>query len=317
MTSRCDRHLLSSYRDGELSPEQRWQVEQHLRACPECTGAFRGYLDLAQMIRSMAYQPVPPRMGVELRRRLAEREATGLNAGGLAGLTRAAAPAFAAAALALTVLVVLRPGAGGAPAKAPTVAPQLQVAQPAAPPVAVTTPAIVPVARDDSSGLGARLTNQQRTAGMPASIARLYQGSQALQGQLGAPAEGSKTVTLVEQSFQGGLALWRGDSHEIYVLNRVGSAWAAYPDTWRAGDPVAINATPPPGALAPEGGFGNLWRTRPEVQSRLGWAVYEARDSGGAIQAFEQGLIVWSPHGLLYVLSDDGRWKTYPDASPL
>ena len=76
------------------------------------------------------------------------------------------------------------------------------------------------------------------------------------------------------------------------------------------------DVAPPPGAMVPAGGFGAVWRA-PEVKSRLGWAVYEPRGSGGSIQSFERGVIVWTPHGLLYVLSDDGRWRTFPDASPL
>ena len=153
--------------------------------------------------------------------------------------------------------------------------------------------------------------------GAPPPIARLYAGNTALRQQLGVPGEGSKTVTLVEQSFQGGMALRRGDSHEVYVLNRAGNTWAVYTDASRASDRARLDAVPPPGAMVPAVGFGSLWRSHPEVKERLGWAVYEPRGSGGAIQAFERGLIIWSPHGLLYVLSDDGTWKTYPDASPL
>jgi hypothetical protein len=121
----------------------------------------------------------------------------------------------------------------------------------------------------------------------------------------------------LEQSFQGGLAIRRGDTREIYVLQRDGNTWSAHPDTWRPGDRIAVDTPPPPGALVPAAGFGTVWRSTPEIKSRLGWAVYEPRGSGGSIQAFEHGLIVWTPHGLLYVLSNDGRWRTYPDATPL
>jgi hypothetical protein len=326
---KCDPRLVSSYRDGELSPELRREVDEHLSGCDDCAALFRGHIRLAQAIRSMPYQPVPPSLAVELRQRIAERQASRAGLGVFRGLGRAVAPAVATAAVALTVLVVFRPGAVEAPTKAPVVVAPVPVVNqpgpsrpsvaqgPAQAPAVVTTPSIVPVSGDDMAPRAAGLASSERLAAIPSSIGRLYQGSQALQAQLGTPAQGSKTVTLMEQSFQGGVALWRGDTREIYVLNRDGGTWAAYPDTWRPGDPVAVEATPPPGAMAPAGGFGALWKNSPEVKSRLGWAVFEPRGSGGAIQSFEHGMIVWSPHGLLYVLADDGTWKTYPDASPL
>jgi hypothetical protein len=152
---------------------------------------------------------------------------------------------------------------------------------------------------------------------MPRPISRLYNARQSLHDQLGKALPGSRTVTLLEQSFQGGLALWRSDTREIYVLRREGGTWTKYQDQSRLGGSIAVDVAPPPGALVPAGGFGALWGTRPEVKSRLGWAVYEPRGSGSTIQAFEHGLVVWSPHGLLYVLTDDGRWRTFADASPV
>jgi anti-sigma factor RsiW len=312
----CDSLLVSSYRDGELSPDVRRQVDEHLNVCDGCAALLRGYIRTAQAIRSMPYQPVPPSVAIELRQRIAERETTGLGLGVFRGLGRAVTPALATAAVALTFLVVFRPGAVEAPTKTPVVVAPAH-APTAQDPVVVTTPSIVPVSRDDAAPRTARVASSELLAAIPPSIGRLYRSSQALQVQLGTPAPGSKTVTLMEQSFQGGVALWRGDTREIYVLNRDGGTWAAYPDTWRPGDPVAVEATPPPGAMAPAGGFGALWKNSPEVKSRLGWAVFEPRGSGGAIQSFEHGLIVWSPHGLLYVLADDGTWRTYPDAAPL
>ena len=322
---RCDRRLLSFYRDGELTPDQKWEVDAHLRECADCTATLRGYQRLGQTVRSMPIQSVPPALTGELRQKLAGRRQTRRSALPLGTAVRAAAPAFAAAAVAVAVLVLIRPGAGEprqAPAVAAPPAPsspsQPVAAEKEAPPaVVVTTPSIVRVSRDGPAGLGAGSLVDERLVKTPASIARLYAGSEALREQLGLPADGSKSVTLLEQSFQGGLALWRSDTRQIYVLNRVGDSWAVYPDTWRSGDPVAIAGAPPPGAAAPSGGFGHLWVSQPDVQSKLGWAVYDARGAAGAIQSFERGMIIWNPHGLLYVLTADGKWKTYPDAAPL
>jgi len=151
----------------------------------------------------------------------------------------------------------------------------------------------------------------------PEPIARLYNTNKQVHDLLGSASPGSRTVTLLEQSFQGGLAILRSDTREIYVLGRNGNTWSVHPDTWRPGEEIAVDASPPPGAMVPAAGFGSIWRSTPEIKNRLGWAVYEPRGSGGSIQTFEHGLIVWTPHGFLYVLSDDGRWRTYPDASPL
>ena len=152
---------------------------------------------------------------------------------------------------------------------------------------------------------------------VPEPIQRLYAANQQVRDLLGEASPGSKTVTLLEQSFQGGMAIWRSDTREIYVLRREGNTWSVHQDTWRPGDRIAVDAAPPPGAMVPAAGFGSVWRSTPEIKTRLGWAVYEPRGSGGSIQTFEHGLVVWTPHGLLYVLSNDGRWRTFPDASPL
>ena len=152
---------------------------------------------------------------------------------------------------------------------------------------------------------------------MPPAISRLYGARDQLREQLGEPLRGSRTVTLLEQSFQGGLAIWRSDTREIYVMRREGGSWATYQDLARHVPRLGGDGSPPPGALVPAGDFGTLWSARPEVKSRLGWAVYEPRGSGGTIQAFERGVVVWTPHGLLYVLTEDGHWRTYADARPI
>jgi hypothetical protein len=168
------------------------------------------------------------------------------------------------------------------------------------------------------AGNGSLPTKLAMPVAVPEAIARLYSNNTQVRSLLGDSLPGSRTVTLLEQSFQGGLAIWRSDTRQIYMLQREGQTWSAHADTWQPGQRVAVDATPPPpGAMVPAGGFGMVWRSTPEIKSRLGWAVYEPRGSGGSIQMFEHGLIVWTPHGLLYVLSNDGRWRTFPDASPL
>lgn len=349
----CDRRLLSSYRDAQLSSDERYLVERHLRECTDCRRELQGMVRIGQVIRSMPWEPVPTSVGREVRRKIAEREAGRRQPLPVGGYARAFAPAAAIASVALSLVLVLRPGTGETPLRLPspaavtsetTSAPPLATepapaaSQPVAQPPAAERPgnpisdagrSTAPSAASSSlpdktvapsvphvPSLASALAAPDAAPAMPRAIDRLYSSRAALREQLGEALPGSRTVTLLEQSFQGGLAIWRSDTREIYVLRREGGTWARYQDQSRPGEKAAVDVSPPPGALVPAGGFGTLWRTKPEVKSRLGWAVYEPRGSGSTIQAFEHGLVVWSPHGLLYVLTDDGRWRTFADASP-
>ena len=335
----CDPRLISYYRDGALSVEERYEVEEHLRECADCTADLRGLMRLAQVVRSLPMEPVSPTLRQDVYRLVVEREQERRQpVHVLAGLGRSLAPATLAAAVAVSALVVFRPGAldlpqrpapvaitADAPASQPAPQSNLVVNAPSAAEVSASLPktasAPAPAVRSvhqpvmDNGGAGLSAATVNQTA--PGPISRFYSGNQQVRELLGAPSPGSRTVTLLEQSFQGGLAIWRSDTREIYVLERGTNTWSVHPDTWRPGDRVAVDTPPPPGAMVPVAGFGTVWRSTPEMRSRLGWAVYEPRGSGGSIQAFEHGLIVWTPHGLIYVLSSDGKWRTYPDATPL
>jgi hypothetical protein len=297
---------------------------------------------LAQVVRSLPMEPVSPSLRNDVRRLVAEREERRRQPIHLlSGVGRALAPAAVAASIAVSALVVFRPGALELPQKPDPIAitAQAPASQPAAQPNVVANPtgpstvasasnlpktttaagAAGPSVHQPVLDTGARAPSIKAVnpAAAPEPISRFYNANQQVRDLLGEASPGSRTVTLLEQSFQGGLAIWRGDTREIYVLQRDGNTWSVHPDTWRPGDRIAVDAPPPPGALVPAAGFGTVWRSTPEIKSRLGWAVYEPRGSGGSIQTFEHGLIVWTPHGLLYVLSNDGRWRTYPDATPL
>jgi hypothetical protein len=334
----CDPRLISYYRDGALSAAEQYDVETHLRSCDACAAEFRGLMRMAQVVRSLPMVPVAPTLRESVYRAVALQEEEWRRPVGLAGIGRALAPAAIAASIAISSLVMFRTTAVEAPsspaeapvavvAPAPANPPEVPVAE--APPPGSggsprvgaggsgalgSKPALQAVADPNSNGLPVQYVNP---AVVPEPIARLYDTNQQIRNLLGEASPGNRTVTLLEQSFQGGLAIWRSDTRQIYVLSRDGNTWSVHPDTWRPGDKIAVDTAPPPGAMVPAGGFGTVWRNTPGIKSRLGWAVYEPRGSGGSIQVFEHGMVVWTPHGLLYVLSDDGRWRTFPDASPL
>jgi len=292
---------------------------------------------LAQVVRSLPMEPVSPTLRQEIHRLAAERdEQRRRPLHVLSGLGRALAPAGVAAAVAVSALVIFRPGAlelPNRPAEIVHIAPapvgQSSI-KPVVPPSvggpgetvanlpkapSASAPSVHQEVRDTGSGALPVSKMVDPSVAAPGPIARFYNGNRAVRELLGEAFPGSRTVTLLEQSFQGGLAIWRSDTREIYVLQRGNNTWSVHPDTWRPGDSVAVDVPPPPGALVPAAGFGTVWRSTPEIKSHLGWAVYEPRGSGGSIQTYEHGMVVWTPHGLIYVLSNDGQWRTYPDAT--
>jgi anti-sigma factor RsiW len=332
----CDPKLLSYYRDGQLGMADRYEVECHLATCTQCTSDLRGLMRLAQTIRSLPMVPIDPRLGHELRQKIAEREA--MRRERLpSGLGRIVAPVAVAASIAVSLVVSFGPSGlenlNPLAARAPASAPASVAIQPQAPPAgsdtigpaaslnvqapAAARPTVqppIPRAGNPVATLGPQATDPTP---VPQPIAHLYDSSRTIRDLLGEASPGSRTVTLLEQSFQGGLAIWRSDTRQIYVLRREGSSWSIHTDTWHPGDKISVDTAPPPGAMVPTGGFASVWRSTPDMQKKLGWAVYAPRGSAGLIQTFERGVVVWTPNGLLYVLSNDGRWRTFPDASPL
>jgi anti-sigma factor RsiW len=62
--------VLSAYFDGELPVEDRRHVEAHLRGCAACRAALREYHGTSALLHTLAAQPVPEKLGRDLRRRL-------------------------------------------------------------------------------------------------------------------------------------------------------------------------------------------------------------------------------------------------------
>jgi len=332
----CDPKLLSYYRDGQLGMAQRYEVDCHLATCAQCTADLRNLMRLAQTIRSLPMVTVDSRLGRELRQKIVEHEAERRQRA-TSGFGRIVAPVAVAASIAVSLVVSFGPGAfetlnplaarSAAPASVAVQsqpvagtesigpAASLNVPVPSATRLAIQPP--IPRTGNPVASLAPNSPTTLDPTPVPQPIAHLYDSSRQVRDLLGEASPGSRTVTLLEQSFQGGLAIWRSDTREIYVLRREGSSWSTHSDTWHPGDKISVDAAPPPGAMVPAGGFASVWRSTPDVQKKLGWAVYAPRGSAGLIQSFEHGVVVWTPNGLLYVLSNDGRWRTFPDATPL
>jgi hypothetical protein len=71
------------------------------------------------------------------------------------------------------------------------------------------------------------------------------------------------------QEFEHGYLMWQQGTKTIYVIN---ISWNTVQDTWQEGDVITMTEIPPTGLVAPQGRFGKLWSTNPEIRQRLGWA---------------------------------------------
>lgn len=121
-----------------------------------------------------------------------------------------------------------------------------------------------------------------------------------------------------EQLFEHGRMIWLAETRrpdstsgpQVLVLYDDG-ACHQYDDTWAEGEPETDPAiVPPAGMLQPARGLGKVWRERPGLRERLGWATAPAQGYEGA----------WQPQmreslpGMFYVRTLDGRvlevWST-------
>jgi len=49
------RELLSAYIDGEVTSEEKGQVERHLQSCPECRETYGQYVDIGTVLKSLPF----------------------------------------------------------------------------------------------------------------------------------------------------------------------------------------------------------------------------------------------------------------------
>ena len=59
---KCDKRfkiLLSGYIDGELSPDEKTELENHLKECAECRGELESFRTLKEVTGAMKYADVP------------------------------------------------------------------------------------------------------------------------------------------------------------------------------------------------------------------------------------------------------------------
>lgn len=106
--------------------------------------------------------------------------------------------------------------------------------------------------------------------------------------------------------------LRRADTREILVLRRNGT-WSLHRDSWREGDSLSDVGAAPAGKIAPERGFGKLWRQQPDLRLTLGWATGVEESLRGSAQEFAGGHMLGADYRLIYVLYQDGSWQSFAD----
>jgi hypothetical protein len=145
------------------------------------------------------------------------------------------------------------------------------------------------------------------------SAVALVESNPELKRRLGEATGPERSVRLVEQSFQGGIMLGRGDTDRIYALVRYSGRYESFANSWRPGEVLPPAGQRPPGTFEPLRGFGKIWRNEPSVKLQLGWPVYEERAALGTLQPYAGGTLIRSAGGIAYALLDDGTWRVLPD----
>jgi hypothetical protein len=143
----------------------------------------------------------------------------------------------------------------------------------------------------------------------------VYTSDPAVAARLGCATDPEVGVPGDVETFEHGVMLWRGDTHQIYVLENNGT-WAVFPDTYQDGQALADVGVVPAGQYAPARGFGLLWRTRPAVRQGLGWATAPEQGEAGAVQPFAKGLMYWANGYPVYILFADGTWRSLIPVGP-
>lgn len=197
--------------------------------------------------------------------------------------------------------------------------------------IGVTSPDTVAA----SSGVGG-LSRTEDLAFQPCRMSMAPEHERAARSaNLGCPTEIASPIEAVEQFFELGVMLWRGDSRTIYVLSSQGvgayaawdrsgdverakagagddSAWRSFADTYYEGQAEVAGFGPPDERLQePVRGFGKLWREQLSgPTARLGWATTYERRVWAAVQQFERGLVFRTETGRVYVLRQNGTWAS-------
>jgi len=182
-------------------------------------------------------------------------------------------------------------------------------------------PVVVTVIDERGGRIAKRLDIHVVEAGIPpggeepaGKFGKVWHEDESIAAKIGWAVEGERSPEMARQEFERGKMLYVKDGNRIYMLHANG-AWQSFADTWHSGLPEEDPAlVPPAGFVQPRFGFGKVWREQLHGTPRdPGWAIALEIGYVGAAMRFERGVMLWSNEGLIYVLADDGTWKSVPD----
>jgi hypothetical protein len=119
---------------------------------------------------------------------------------------------------------------------------------------------------------------------------------------------------VVEENFAGGKMVWREplDFAQAMVLFNNGTFRIFQHPPYSEGDPeypCTDAGTPAQSPPTPRRGFGAMWCNIPEIRSGLGNATDAERSYLSAMQRFENGSMLRTDSGGIYVFYDSGEWE--------
>jgi hypothetical protein len=122
------------------------------------------------------------------------------------------------------------------------------------------------------------------------------------------------TIWAAYEPFERGYMVWRSDTREIYVLYADGS-YETHEDIWQEGEPVDIQAAPPPGLHVPVRGFGNLYAHQPHIRAGLGWATEPEAGYTMGVETIRGGSGRYPATSVYFTLPDNRVVNLYPFTS--
>lgn len=146
----------------------------------------------------------------------------------------------------------------------------------------------------------------------------VYRGRPDVQSALGCATAPESPVTVHSQIFQRGILLTLPSQRLLYQFGADASWQAVTSGSGEQGPAAAVpGATLTPGSTAGSDGAGPAflayWDSHPALRAAFGVALGPEQSSGGTVQAFANGQMLWIP-GWVFVLEDGGRWLRFVDA---
>lgn len=137
----------------------------------------------------------------------------------------------------------------------------------------------------------------------------VYWSNQDVQDRLGKPTATATPLTAHELDFQHGAMILREDVGKVYVIESIGRWSELSEPSGEAPEPVAGDVE---GTWQPGGLIGLAWQSEPWISDTIGLALAEdAAVFDSQVQTFENGFMILSHSGQVYIFYSGGTWELY------